>query len=244
MKISGDKVYSYSRMFCHFGSIALEFHNAGHWGDGDRIDRCWKILLLHFHCDKRTKYAWEALKLQFQLEYLPPSLAYQVKWGRFVNVRGGEGNNIPCDFYNEHLNKLFKEIIQNMGSNLTERAAQRAARSVSTLHEFTRVFDDQTYIPFTSSTHTTKSDKDDVEKVVTVLLKNKNLQIIKGRKHAMFSNIEDDPLHGLDRKKMFEWIEKKKKDITKFKYAMGEGDLSDSDASDDNDGHETEIDSN
>ena len=67
-----------------------------------------------------------------------------------------------------------------MGSNLTERAAQRAARSVSTLHEFTRVFDDQTYIPFTSSTHTTKSDKDDVEKVVTVLLKNKNLQIIKG----------------------------------------------------------------
>ena len=60
----------------------------------------------------------------------------------------------------------------------------------------------------------------------------------------MFSNIEDDPLHGLDRKKMFEWIEKKKKEITKFKYAMGEGDLSDSDASDDNDGHETEIDSN
>ena len=244
VKISGDKVYSYSRMFCHFGSIALEFHNAGLWGDGDRIDRCWKILLLHFHCDKCSKYAWEALKLRFQLEYLPPSLAYQVKWGRFVNVRGGEGNNIPCDLYNEHLNKLFKEIIQNMGSNLTERAAQRAARSVSTLHEFTRVFDDQTYIPFTSSTHTTKSDKDDVEKVVTVLLKNKNLQIIKGRKHAMFSNIEDDPLHGLDRKKMFEWIEKKKKEITKFKYAMGEGDLSDSDASDDNDGHETETDSN
>ena len=57
----------------------------------------------------------------------------------------------------------------------------------------------------------------------------------------MFSNIEDDPLHGLDQEKMFEWIEKK--EIIKFKYAMGEGDLSDSDASDDN-GHETEIDSN
>ena len=58
-----------------------------------------------------------------------------------------------------------------MGSNLTERAAQHAARSVSTLHEFTRVFD-QTYIPFTSSTHTTKSDKD-VEKVVTIAKKPK-----------------------------------------------------------------------
>ena len=68
------------------------------------------------------------------------------------------------------------------------------------------------------------------------------MQIIKGRKHATFSNIEDYPLYGLDLKKMFEWIAKKKKEITKFKYAMGEGDLSDSDASDD--GYETEIDYN
>ena len=243
VKISNDKVYSYSRMFCHFGSIALEFQNAWHRGDGIRIYRCWKILLLHFHCYKHTKYAWEALKLQFQVEYLPPSLAYQVKWGRFVNTRGGDGNNIPSNLFNEHLNKLFKEIIQNMGPNLTEKAAQRAAQSVSTLHEFTQVFDNQCYVPFTSTSHTTKSDEDDVAKVVSVLLKNKCLEVIQGRKHSMFSKIEEDPLYGLDWKKMSEWIEKKKKEVIKFKYAMGEGDLSDSAASDDNDGHETEIDS-
>ena len=40
---------------------------------------------------------------------------------------------------------------------------------------------------------------------------------------------------------MSEWIEKKK--VMKFKYAMGEGDLSDSDVSDGNDGHETKIES-
>ena len=171
VKISNDKVYSYSRMFCHFGSIALEFQNAWYQGDGVRIYRCWKVLLLHFHCYKHTKYAWEALKLQFQVEYLPPSLAYKVKWGRFVITRGGDGNNIPCDLFNEHLNKLFKEIIQNMGPNLTEKAAQRAARSVSTLHEFTQVFDNQCYVSFTSTSHTTKSDEDDVAKVVSVLLK-------------------------------------------------------------------------
>jgi len=34
---------------------------------------------------------------------------------------GGPGNNIHCDLHNEHLNKLFKEIIANMGSNFTER---------------------------------------------------------------------------------------------------------------------------
>ena len=42
---------------------------------------------------------------------------------------------------------------------------------------------------------------------------------------------------------MSEWIEKKRKEVIKFKCAMGEGDLSDSDASDGNDGRETEIES-
>ena len=50
-------------------------------------------------------------------------------------------------------------------------------------------------------------------------------------------------VHELDQKKMCEWIEKKEKEVIKFKYAMSEGDLSDSDASDGNDGHETEIES-
>ena len=75
---------------------------------------------------------------------------------------------------------------------------------------------------------------------MSVLLKNKNLEVIQGRKHTMFSMIKEDPLHGLDRKKMSEWIEKKKKEVMKFKYAMGKGGLSDSDG---NDGHETEIES-
>ena len=62
-------------MFCHCGSIALEFQNAWQRGDSDRVHTCWKVFPLHFYCDKRTEYALEALKLQFQLEYLPPSLA-------------------------------------------------------------------------------------------------------------------------------------------------------------------------
>ena len=34
----------------------------------------------------------------------------------------GIGCNIPCDLHNEHVNKLIKEIVGNMGSNLTEEA--------------------------------------------------------------------------------------------------------------------------
>ena len=56
-----------------------------------------------------------------------------------------------------------------MGPNLTDKAMKRATRSVSALHEFTRVFDKQTHIPATSSAHKSRSDEDDVTQVVSVL---------------------------------------------------------------------------
>ncbi len=58
-----------------------------------------------------------------------------------MNVHGGLGNNIPFDLHNEHVNKLFKEIITNMRANLTDEAMQRSARSVTTLHEIQVNFD-------------------------------------------------------------------------------------------------------
>lgn len=128
---SRDGVHNYASVFMHYASLALEFHDA--WGEGDRerILRCWKVLQLHFFAAHRTKYCLEALQLQFQMCSLPPQLAHQVQWSRFVNAGGGKGHNIPCDLYNEHVNSLFKAIIANMGANLTEESLSRAARSVT-----------------------------------------------------------------------------------------------------------------
>ena len=88
------------------------------------------------------KYSLAALNIQFKTSAtLSPNAARQVMWHRFVNSKGGMGNNIPCDLYNEHINKLVKHIIQNMGPNLTEKSLQRAVRSVSTLHSICTAFD-------------------------------------------------------------------------------------------------------
>jgi len=92
--------------------------------------------------------------------------------------RGGPGNNIPGDLHNEHLNKLFKEIIANIhlnklfkeiianiGSNFTEQSIQRSARSVSALHDLAETFDRESHTPVPTTAHSTKSD-DDVRRVV------------------------------------------------------------------------------
>ena len=106
-------------MLCHFASLALEFLDS--WaGGGEQLLWCWKVFLQHFYVGGRTKYSWEALWLQFQLVALPPALSCQLKWNRFINTHGGLGRNIPCDLHNEHMNKLFKEIVKNMCPNLFE----------------------------------------------------------------------------------------------------------------------------
>lgn len=39
---------NYARVFCHLASLALEFKDGGSEGDGDSVQCCWKVLLLHF----------------------------------------------------------------------------------------------------------------------------------------------------------------------------------------------------
>ena len=201
-------------------------------GDGHRISRFWRILLLHFHSNGHTKYAWEALCLQFQLVILPHPVAYHLKWGRFINTHGGQGRNISCDLHNEHLNKLFKDIVHNLGTNLTEATVTRAARSVSTLYDIAYSFDKETEVPVTQSAHSTLDDDREVKQVVSVVAKAKVFEVKKGRNHSKFKNISPNPLPKFNMEETVSWIQKKRQQMIKFKYAIGEGDLSDSEASD------------
>ena len=87
-----DGVYNYARVLCHYGSLVMEFRDAWHEGDGERVLHCWKLFLPHFKVGGCSKYCLEALKLQIQagIAY-SPNLAHQVTWNRFVNVRGAWG---------------------------------------------------------------------------------------------------------------------------------------------------------
>ena len=219
---TADAVYNYARVLCHFGSLCLEFRDAWAEGDGDRAIRCWKMFLPHFKSAGRHKYAVEALRLLFQVDVvLSPNLAHQVRWHRFINTKGGPGRNIPCDLHNEHMNKLIKDIIGNMGSNLTETSLQYAVRSVSTLETICKKFDRESQVLYGTSAHFTRPDDVDVRKVVSVLLSEKILVPSDGRKHRSFPEIHFNPLHKWDIKKTKEWIKMKKleylKNRNKFK---------------------------
>ena len=211
-----DGVYNYARVLCHYGALIMDFRDAWAEGDGERVIRCWKLFMPHFKCFGRTKYSLEALRIQMQVNAtLSLNLAHQVMWNRFVNVRGGLGRNIPCDLFNEHVNKLMKRFIVNMGPNLTETSLQRAARSVTALHNIAEKFDAQSGVPRTNCAHSTITDEKDVRIVLDTVLKNKLLDELGLRSHRAFPNMKLNPLFKWDMKKTKEWM--KKTDFLKYK---------------------------
>ena len=212
---SHDEVHNYARVLCHFASIVCLFVDAWKEGDGERVIQCWKLCMLHYHSERRTKYALEALRLQFQLHTLQPYLVHQLTWGRFINTHGGKGRNIPCDLHNEHVNRLFKEIIGDMGANFTETASTRTARSVSTLERLALQYEKQTAIHPQASAHSRRSDEKDVQTIVQAVQKAKLLDVVSKRSHSKFHSFSANPLRRLDREKMIKWIKKKTKDYTR-----------------------------
>ena len=81
-----------------------------------------------------------------------------------------------------------------MGPNMIATAINQSARSVTILCNIRDKFDCERNIPVPTTSHSTKSDQ---VKVASVLLKNKTLSIITGRKLSHFTNFSVNPLTNL-----------------------------------------------
>ena len=103
-KAGAGTVYDYACEALGLGLLIMDFKDAVREGDGNRIMSLWKYLLLLFKASGRKNYAIEALTLLSQYSIiLPPNLAEQLKWSRFVNMHGRPGHNISCDLHMEYL---------------------------------------------------------------------------------------------------------------------------------------------
>ena len=108
MQASPDGIFNYASAGLNDGLLLMEFRDAIHEGDGERILRCWKFMLPYFYATGHTKYALEAFHLLAHVHAAAsPRLAHQIMWSRTVNTRGHQGQNIPVDLQMEHLNRCL-----------------------------------------------------------------------------------------------------------------------------------------
>ena len=118
-----DGINEYAKEVLTLGLFYLEYKDAIREGDGTRVLRCWKYLLLFFRASGHTNYTIEAFTLLSQYYYLfPPQLAQQLMWSRFVNTTGQKGHNIAADLHMEHLNRMCKDAVRQLGANKTPKA--------------------------------------------------------------------------------------------------------------------------
>lgn len=207
---TNDAIYKYACTILSLGLFVSELDDAIREGDGERLCRVWKYLTLLFHSNGRTKYALEALTLQLQLHGLPPRQAFEVKWSRFINTKGGMGNNVSCDLHMEHLNRACKTAISGVGANVSEKSIDRAAKCLCTTQDVCKNFDLTNDIHPTSSSHTAASVKQDVGLIVKQLQKSQVFMEKADRAHHVFRNVKscfsiDDP------HKLRLWFDKHKK---------------------------------
>lgn len=167
---SEPNVTNYACVCLSFGMLIRNFNDAVREGDGVRILRCWKFLLLIYKANKHHKYAFAALHLIAKtISLLTPQQAKRLVWKRTVNNRGGKGRNISLDLRLEHLVHLLKELLAHLGVNLTIPAAERCSKALKTVEDPLASVDSQLEVKRSSGRHTMTHSKADFETIVKEL---------------------------------------------------------------------------
>ena len=211
---TNDKVYLYATELMTLGLIWENFHDATREGDGERLIRIWKFLLLIFKAARRKNYSIEALNLQLQINYiLSPRQAAQLMWSRCINTTNITGHNIPMDLHLEHLNRVLKCIMRNMGSNMTDDSVKLAAECIQVVHPICSKFEECTSkcVP-NSNKHSAPSDQRDFELVVQCLKDQQVYSHIHARKNSSFK-FSNNLLQQLKYKNLIPWLKHKVPDL-------------------------------
>ena len=105
----GDGKFAYVTNDLSLCVLLRNFVNARKLGDGGRLFRSHKLMLLLFRQDGRTKYAYQVFLQIAQVKcLLSPRMAFQLTWNRFANNRGQKDSNVELECELEHRNKYFK----------------------------------------------------------------------------------------------------------------------------------------
>lgn len=203
----GGTVYDYACEVMSLGLFFLDLKDAVREGDGDRVLLQWKYLLLLFKSSGRTNYSIEALTFLTQYYMLlPPNLAEQLKWSKFVNTSGLPGHNISCDLHNEHLNRLVKVAIEGLGANKSKKAIIRVAKAIGILSKVTDSFDEAVGVGIPSGKHSKKSMEKDVKVVIEQLMESKVFNPSILQSHKSFSTLKTNLIRTLDEMSLKEWM--------------------------------------
>ena len=134
--------------------------------------------------------------------------AYNCKWAATVNWKGGAGNNIETDLFQENRNCKMKKLISAMGANKTEKAIGSATKASGGVAKIPEAFEKQVKMH-------QKSAADDEQLISKDLCSIRPFKKKDGRAFELFVDISYFPLQSFNEQKFKEWVERHKNNILK-----------------------------
>lgn len=212
-----DEVYSYNCALLEDGLFFLNFLDAIAEGDGNRIIRQYKFLLLSFRADgqQSTKYALECLYQSFLVNaLLCPRDVERFTWNRTVNTFGGTGRNVPLDLDMEHSNRFLKQAIKNLGPNVTEKAVKRICHAERDMRKLLKRLDHSLQRVTDSGRHTHSDTERDLDTLITrAVITDIYTRNDSRPGYSYFKEFKRDHLKDLDMSSMYKWINGHKKNV-------------------------------
>ena len=195
-----DSIYRYSCCSAGVCLLAVAFNTARQNGDGDRVMRYYKYMLLLYKLDGRTKYSHYVFQmLQCINELFPEKLAFDVVYNRFTNTEGKPNSNVEIDRKMEHLNKKVKQDIKDFNGNVTRASLKRASHSYQGIDECLHSYDNFAEINKRSSRHSKNDDKEDVLSLADQMTTREVFMDHKdGRCHQAFPAFSDNLFKHID----------------------------------------------
>ena len=203
-----DFVHAYAVDFLTTGLLWQGFRDAIRCGDGNRILTYWKFLIVIFKNEHHHNYAKEGFLLLAQSLVLSARKTAELKWCRTVNTHGRAGKNIPVDLHMEHLNRQLKDMIHNLGSNITPESVQRISKALGAVSDICSNFEETTKISAVSNFHSRPSLEKDLVQLQEQLEKELVFEVKQYREHQGFKK-HKPLLSSINWKTMKDWVKQK-----------------------------------
>lgn len=213
-----DAVFNYSCGALSLCLIARDFSDARKHGDGERIIRLYKFLMLYFKLAGKTKYAYYSLHLLAQTHcLLSPRLSHQLIWNRFVNISGAVNSNIEMDREMEFHNRVLKDECRGFRGKVTVSSVHRLGRAAQSIEEILKITDKEGGVKSTSGKHTRKDTKNDVLALIEHVHREKFFKEQPQRAHFAYPDFPKNPLSRLDLSSFQNWLKTRLNFISKKK---------------------------
>ncbi|KAK3102767.1 hypothetical protein FSP39_013804 [Pinctada imbricata] len=186
-----DYIYNHSRALTWAGLNLLSRRDAVREADGDAMMSFWKLDNIHFFDRSHPKYLILAHRLLASINgCVCDKLKEDLIRNRTVDYGGGIGRNLPMDFMNEVLNRLFKELLTSAKGRYTDTTIQRCSQIVGPLGEALDDIFGEKMVENEIYHHRRRSHNRDanIAKFLTFLKNDQLFQVIPGRQHRGFPN--------------------------------------------------------